>query len=58
MEAIASFTNIRIRWLRERKLRIWLTGAASPIWRRYFFRQYGKDLALAALGRIPRMKKE
>lgn len=55
VEAIASFTNIRIRWLRERKLGIWLTGAASPIWRRYFFRQYGKDLALGA---IPRLKKE
>lgn len=53
--ALASFTHMRIQWLREKRLKVWISGFLQniPILREYFFWQYMKDLVLVLLRKIP-----
>ncbi len=52
LENIAAFTSVRIAWLENKKIRIWLYGVVHhfSIMMRYFFLSYIKDLVLV-LGR-------
>lgn len=52
---LAEFTHVRVQWLRERKLSLWLKGFFRyfPTVRGYFFKEYLKDLALVLLKKLP-----
>ncbi len=46
LENIVAFTNIRIAWLKKKKIGIWMRGAVCHfrLWVRYFWKSYNGDL--------------
>lgn len=55
IKGIVAFSEIRIQWLRHRRIQTWLRGLVLyyPVVRKYFFWQYMKDFALTVLRMVP-----